>query len=67
MEDGKKPDGCIPKIPQRNTSLNDIDQTIGLRDSDMMKLADTILVKEISIKSNKLSGRQQRKGISLQN
>ena len=32
----------------------------------MMKLADTILAKEVSIKRNKLSGGQQREGIALQ-
>ena len=29
---------------------------IGLRDSEMMKLADAILAKEVSIKGNKLPG-----------
>ena len=38
---------------------------MGLHDSEMMKLADAILAKEVSIKSNKLSGGQQREGISL--
>ena len=66
MEDGKKSDGCIPKIPMRDITMNNIDRTVGLRDSDMMKLANVILMKEVSIKSNKLSGRQQREGISLQ-
>ena len=40
MEDGKKPDGCIPKIPTKNITMNDVDRTVGLRDSEMMKLAD---------------------------
>ena len=31
-----------------------------------MKLVDAILAKEVSIKSNKLAGGQQRKGASLQ-
>ena len=65
MEDGKKPDGCIPKIPNREIIANDVDRTVGLRDSEMMMLADAILAKEINIKSNKLSGGQQREGISL--
>ena len=63
MEDGKKPDGCNLKIPQWNIILNDLDRTIGLCDSNMMKLADAILAKEVSIKSNKLTGGQQREGI----
>ena len=56
MEDGKKPDGVIPKIPQHDITQNDVDRTIGLRDSEMLKLADAILAKEVSIKGNKLSG-----------
>ena len=66
MEDGRKPDGNIPKIPQRDITWHDVDRTIGLRDCDMMKLADAILAKEISIKSNKLPGEQQREGVTLQ-
>ena len=66
MEDGKKPDGIIPKIPQRDITQNDVDRTIGLRDSKMMKLADAILAKEVSIKGNKLSGAQQREEVTLQ-
>ena len=66
MEDGKKPDGVIPKIPQRNITQNDIDRTIGLRDSKMMKLADAILAREVSIKDNKLLSAQQREGVTLQ-
>ena len=65
VEDGKKPDGCIPKIPNREITTNDVDRTVGLRDSEMMMLADEIVAKEVSIKSNKLSGGQQREGISL--
>ena len=65
MEDGKKLDGIIPKIPQRDITQNDIDRTIGLRDSEMMKLADAILAKEVSIKGNKLPGAQQREGVTL--
>ena len=66
MEDNKKPDGVIPKIPQRDITQNDVDRTIGLRDSEMMKLADAILAKEVSIKGNKLPGAQQREGVTLQ-
>ena len=65
MEDRKELDGCIPKIPNKDITMNDMDRTVGLRDSEMMKLADAILAKEVSIKSNKLSGGQQREGISL--
>ena len=25
MEDGKKPDECIPKIPNRDITMNDVD------------------------------------------
>ena len=66
MEDGKKPDGVIPKIPQRDITQNDVDRTIGLRDCNVMKLADAILAKEVSIKGNKLPGAQQREGVTLQ-
>ena len=65
MEDGKKPNGVIPKIPQRDITQNDVDRTIGLRDSKMMKLADAILAKEVSIKGNKLPSAQQREGVTL--
>ena len=65
MKDDKKPDGVIPKIPQRNIMQNDVDRTIGLRDSEMMKLVDAILAKEVSIKGNKLPGAQQREGVTL--
>ena len=65
MEDSKKPDGVIPKITQRDIAQNNVDRTIGLRDSEMMKLADAILAKEVSIKGNKLSGAQQREGVTL--
>ena len=65
MEDRKKPNGCILKIPQRDIMLNDVDQKIGLRNCDMMKLADAILAKEVNIKSIKLPSGQQCKGVSL--
>ena len=65
-EDGRKPDGNIPKIPQRDITRHDVDRTIGLRDCDMMKLVDAILANEVSIKSNKLPGDQQREGVTLQ-
>ena len=58
MEDGKKPDGVIPNIPQRDIMQNDIDRTIRLCDSEMLKLADAILAKEVSIKGNKLPDAQ---------
>ena len=32
----------------------------------MMKLADAILANEVSVKSNKLPGEQQREGVTLQ-
>ena len=66
MEDEKKPDGVIPKIPQRDITRHGVDQTIGLRNCNMMKLADAIFTKEVSIKSNKLPGEQQCEGVSLQ-
>ena len=55
-----------PKNPQRDITQNDVDRTIGLRDSEMLKLADAILTKEVSIKGNKLPGAQQREGVTLQ-
>ena len=66
MEDGRKPDRNIPKILQQDITQHDVDQTIGLRNCNMMKLADAILAKEVSIKSNKLPGEQQREGVTLQ-
>ena len=66
MEDGKKPNGVIPKIPQRDIMWHDVDRTINLHDCNMMKLEDAILTKEVSIKSNKLPGEQQHEGASLQ-
>ena len=65
MEDGKKPDGVIPKIPQRDIMQNDVDRTIGLHDCEMMKLANAILAKEVSIKGKKLPSAQQREGVTL--
>ena len=65
-EDGRKPDRNIPKIPQRDFTRHDVDRTISLCDCDMMKLADAILANEVSIKSNKLLGDQQREGVTLQ-
>ena len=55
MEDGKKRDRVIPKIPQCDITQNDVDRTIGLHDCEMMKLVDAIFAKEVSIKGNKLS------------
>ena len=66
MEDGKKPDGIIPKILQRDITRHDVDRTIGLRNCNMIKLADAILAKKVSIKSNKLPSEQQCEGVSLQ-
>ena len=66
VEDSKKPDGVIPKIPQRDITQNDVDWTIGLRDFEMLKLAGAILAKEVSIKGNKLPSAQQREGVILQ-
>ena len=65
MEDSRKPDGNIPKIPQWDITWHDVDQTIGLYDCGMMKLADAVLAKEVSIKSNKLLVEQQREGVTL--
>ena len=65
MEDGKKLDRCISKISMRDITMNNVDRTVGLRDFEMMKLADAILAKEVNIKSNKPFGGQQREGISL--
>ena len=64
-EDGRKPDGNIPKIPQRDITRHDVDRTIGLCDCDIMKLADAILANEVNVKSNKLPGEQQHEGVTL--
>ena len=58
MEDGKKLDWCISKILTRDITMNNVDRTVGLRDSNIVKLAITILAKKVSIKSNKLSSGQ---------
>ena len=55
-KDGRKLDGNIPKIPQRDITRHDVDRIIGLRNCDMMKLADAILANEVSVKSNKIPG-----------
>ena len=65
-EDGRKRDENISKIPQRDITRHDVDCTIGLRDCDMMKLADAILANEVNVKSNKIPGEQQREGVTLQ-
>ena len=56
IEDGKELDRCISKILQRDITLNNVDRTISLGDSNMMKLVEAILAKEVSIKSNKIGG-----------
>ena len=58
MEDGKKPDRCIITIPTKGITMNDVDRMVDLCDLEMMKLADMILAKEVSIKSNKISDGQ---------
>ena len=63
-EDGKKLDGNIPKIPQQDITQHDVDRTIS--DCNMMKLADAILANEVSVKSNKIPGEEQREGVTLQ-
>ena len=43
-----------------------VSNALNIQVRDMMKLADAILAKEVSIKSNKLPGEQQREGVTLQ-
>ena len=43
-----------PKNSACDITQNDVDRTIALRGCEMMKLADAILTKEVSIKGNKL-------------
>jgi hypothetical protein len=61
-EDGKRP-ANIPKPPRLDITMNDVDRTIGLRDSELLLLAEAILRNEVSVKSNKIAG--QRETITL--
>jgi hypothetical protein len=61
-EDGKRP-ANIPKPPRLDITMNDVDRTIGLRDSELLLLAEAILKNEVSMKSNKIAG--QRETITL--
>jgi hypothetical protein len=61
-EDGKKPVN-IPKPPRLEITMNDVDRMIGLRDSELLLLAEAILKNEVSVKSNKITG--QRETITL--
>jgi hypothetical protein len=54
-EDGKKP-ANIPKPPRLDIIMNDVDRTIGLRDSELLLLVEAILKNEVSVKSNKIAG-----------
>jgi hypothetical protein len=36
--------------------MNDVDRTIGLRDSELLLLVEAILRNEVSVKSNKIAG-----------
>lgn len=54
-EDGLKPRGTIPKIPRQNITANDVCPTIGLRDSDSLRLAQEILACNVAIKTNKMN------------
>jgi hypothetical protein len=39
--------------------MNDVDRTIGLRDSELLFLAEVILKNEVSVKSNKIAGQRE--------
>ena len=57
-EDGKRP-ANIPKPPRSEITMNDVDRTIGLRDSELLLLAEAILRNEVSVKSNKLATQRE--------
>lgn len=57
-EDGKRP-ANIPKPPRSEITMNDVDRTIGLRDSELFLLAEAILRNEVSVKSNKLATQRE--------
>jgi hypothetical protein len=61
-EDGKRP-ANIPKPPRLDITMNDVDRMIGLRDSELLILAEAILKNEVSVKNNKIAG--QRETITL--
>jgi hypothetical protein len=61
-EDGKRP-ANIPKPPCLDITMNDVNQMIGLRDSELLFLAEAILKNEVSVKNNKIPG--QRETITL--
>ena len=53
-EDGKRP-ANIPKPPHLDITMNDVDWTIGLWDSELLLLEEAILKNEVSVKSNKIA------------
>jgi hypothetical protein len=61
-EDGKRPPNNS-KHPCLDIIINDVDRTIGLRDSELLLLAEAILRNEVFVKSNKIAG--QRETITL--
>jgi hypothetical protein len=61
-EDGKR-HANIPKPLQLDITMNDVNRTIGLRDSELLLLAEAILRNEVSVRSNKIAG--QRETITL--
>jgi hypothetical protein len=52
-----------PETPRLDITMNDVDRTIGLRDSELLLLAEAILRNEVSMKRNKIAG--QRETITL--
>ena len=61
-EDGKRP-ANIPKPPYLDITMNNVDWTIGLWDSELLLLEEAILKNEVSVKSNKIAS--QRETITL--
>ena len=53
-EDGKRPTN-IPKSHRLDITMNNVNETIGLRDSELLFLAEAILKNEVSVKSNKIT------------
>lgn len=50
-DDGSEP-GLVPRVPLTNITKTDLVPTLGLRDSDLIELAEEIIGKRVCIKSN---------------
>jgi hypothetical protein len=63
-EDGKKLEN-IPKVLNLDITMNNVDWTIGLQESKLFMLVDTIIKNDALVKSKKILG--QREAITLNN